>query len=213
MFEKTIVYNIGDENMAKKHRKTNMNELNNIRNEIIADQEQRRSVWINMYILYAALFAVGIQWSYYLFLVTYLIILPFQATINNLVWNVARLSAYIRIFYEEDDETLNWESMNANYEVYRKYLGKMESKLSAWIRNTSAAQLGGLSTMFFICMLIYNKYSVGMNILDILLILLSIVLFGVALKLSIDYKKRYKDELESITYQYKEYIKNKSNKI
>ena len=34
--------------MAKKNKKTNMNELNNIRNEIIADQEQRRNVWINM---------------------------------------------------------------------------------------------------------------------------------------------------------------------
>ena len=73
-----------------KKNKENMNELNNIRNEIIADQEQRRSVWINMYILYVTLFVLGLQWSCYLFLVTYLIILPFQATINNLVWNVAR---------------------------------------------------------------------------------------------------------------------------
>lgn len=94
--------------MAKKRKiALNMNELNNIRNEIIADQEQRRSIWINMYILYATIFVLAMQWSYYLFLVTYLIILPFQATINNLAWNVARLSAYIRIFYEEVDESLN----------------------------------------------------------------------------------------------------------
>ncbi|MCI8796066.1 MAG: hypothetical protein HFG89_04320 [Dorea sp.] len=135
--------------MAKKRKIVlNMNELNNIRNEIIADQEQRRTVWINMYILYTTIFVLAMQWSYYLFLVTYIIILPFQATINNLVWNVARLSAYIRIFYEEYDESLNWESMNANYDMYRKYLGKMENKLSSWIRNTSSAQLGGLSSFF-----------------------------------------------------------------
>jgi len=88
--------------MSKKKKNIlNMNELNNIRNEIIADQEQRWNVWINMYVLYIALFVLGIQWSYYLFLVTYIIILPFQATINNLVWNVDRISAYIRIFYEK----------------------------------------------------------------------------------------------------------------
>lgn len=104
--------------MAKKRKIVlNMNELNNIRNEIIADQEQRRTVWINMYILYTTIFVLAMQWSYYLLLVTYIIILPFQATINNLVWNVARLSAYIRIFYEEYDESLNWESMNANYDI------------------------------------------------------------------------------------------------
>lgn len=136
--------------MSKKHKVVlNMNELNNIRNEIIADQEQRRNVWINMYILYSTIFVLSMQWSYYLFLVTYLIILPFQATINNLVWNVARLSAYIRIFYEEEEDSLNWESMNANYEVYRKYLGKMENRLSSWIRNTGAAQLGGIYNVFY----------------------------------------------------------------
>ncbi len=126
--------------MSRKHKSiVNMNEFNNIRNEIIADQEQRRNVWINMYILYSTVFVLGLELSRYLFLVTYLIILPFQATINNLAWNVSRLSAYIRIFYEEKDESLNWESMNVNYEVYRKYLSRMEGKLSARIRNTSAA--------------------------------------------------------------------------
>lgn len=199
--------------MSKKHRITlNMNELNNIRNEIIANQEQRRSIWVNMYILYTTIFVLALQWSYYLFLVTYLIILPFQATINNLVWNVARLSAYIRIFYEEDDESLNWESMNADYDIYRKYLGKMEGKLSARIRNTSAAQLGGLSSTFFLCELIYNKYSIGIKMLDIFLIILSIVLFIISIKLSADYKKRYKEELEDVTRKYKEYIKS-NNKI
>lgn len=195
-----------------KKNKENMNELNNIRNEIIADQEQRRSVWINMYILYVTLFVLGLQWSCYLFLVTYLIILPFQATINNLVWNVARLSAYIRIFYEEENKSLNWESMNANYEVYRKYLGKMESSFSAWIRNTSAAQLGGLSTLFFIGGVVFNKGMKNITYLDILLIILSIILFFVALKLSFEYKKRHKEDLERVTPQYKEFVKE-NNKI
>lgn len=186
----------------------NENELNNIRNELVADQEQRRNVWINMYVLYAALFVLGIQVSYYLFLVTYLIILPFQATINNLVWNVSRLSAYIRVFYEEEDESLNWETMNANYDIYTKYLKKMEGRLSAWIRNTSAAQLGGMSTIFFIVMLIYDKHLSGIEVFDIFLIIASVLLFLISLKLSVDYNKSYKAELESITRQYKNYLES-----
>ena len=162
---------------------------------------------INMYILYSTIFVLSMQWSYYLFLVTYLIILPFQATINNLVWNVARLSAYIRIFYEEEEDSLNWESMNANYEVYRKYLGKMENRLSSWIRNTGAAQLGGLSTTCFISMIIYHKYAIGFGTIDKSLIILSIVLFFISVKLSAEYKKRHKEDLESVTRKYKEYLK------
>ncbi len=196
--------------MSRKHKSiVNMNEFNNIRNEIIADQEQRRNVWINMYILYSAVFVLGLELSYYLFLVTYLIILPFQATINNLEWNVSRLSAYIRIFYEEKDENLNWESMNVNYETYRKYLSRMERKLSGWIRNTSAAQLGFLSTLFFVGNLIYEKHLDNFGIIEFSLILISVILFLAALVLSMDYKKSYTDELEYIIRKYKEYVDNK----
>ncbi len=199
--------------MAKKHKNTlNMNELNNIRNEIIAYQEQKRNVWINMYILYSAVFVLGLELSYYMFLVTYLIILPFQAAINNLEWNVSRLSAYIRIFYEEKDESLNWESMNVNYEAYRKYLSRMEGKLSGWIRNTSAAQLGFLSTLFFIGKFIYEKHLDNFGIIEFSLILISVILFLVALTLSMDCKKSYTDELEYITRKYKEYVENKCDK-
>lgn len=195
--------------MSKKSKKfMNINELNNIRNELVSDQEQRKNVWINMYILYASIFVLSMQWSYYLFLVTYLIILPFQATINNLVWNVARLSAYIRIFFEEEDETLNWESLNANFVPYRKYFGKMENRLTSWIRNTGAAQLGGLSTLCFNCMLFYHKGFYEIKILDKFLVILSFVLFLISVKLSAEYKKRYKEDLENVTRQYKEYLLN-----
>jgi len=89
------------------------------------------------------------------------------------------------------------------------YLGKMENKISARIRNTSAAQLGGLSTLFFISMLIYNKYYIGIGFIDICLILLSIILFCISIKLSADYKITYKEDLEYVMRQYKEYLKSK----
>ncbi len=111
--------------------------------------------------------------------------------------------------YEEKDESLNWESMNVNYEEYRKYLSGMERKLSAWIRNTSAAQLGFLSTLFFIGNLIYEKHLDNFGIIEFSLILISVILFLVSLKLSIDYKKSYTDELEYVTRKYKEYIENR----
>lgn len=102
--------------------------------------------------------------------------------------------------------------MNENYDIYRKYLRKMESKLSAWIRNTSAAQLGCLSSTLFIYKLICNKNIVGIEMVDILLMILSIILCVVSIKLSVDYKKNYKKDLEEVTRRYKEFVTNKINK-
>ena len=90
-----------------------MDEYNALRAELLSKQEQKRSVWLHMYILYISLYVLGFEVSHYLFLLTFLIIIPYQASINNLEWTTARISAYIRIFYEDKETTQRWETMNA----------------------------------------------------------------------------------------------------
>ena len=65
-----------------------MNEYAALRNEIITMEELERNVWIYMYVLYVTLFALGIEFSYDLLLLTYIILIPFQTVINRYQWHI-----------------------------------------------------------------------------------------------------------------------------
>ena len=108
-------------------------ELNNLRNEIISDQQQKRNVWLHMYILFVSLFVIGLEVLHYTFLPTSVILIPYQEVINNMEWNVSRISAYIRIFYENKDPNLNWETMNSKYIPYRTYFDKRIKGVSGFM--------------------------------------------------------------------------------
>lgn len=105
-----------------------MNEYAALRNEIITMEELERNVWIHMYILFVTFFALGIELSYNLLLLTYIILIPFQIVINRYQWFIAKVSTYIRIFYEQDDDNLNWESMHITIE-HKEYSKKFNTSL------------------------------------------------------------------------------------
>lgn len=60
-----------------------MSEYESLRNEIISLEEQQRNVWIYMYVLFVTIFVLGLEVSYYLFLVVYIITIPFQVVLNR----------------------------------------------------------------------------------------------------------------------------------
>ena len=79
-----------------------------IRNEIVTMEGLQRNVWIYMYVLFCTLFVLGLQWSHYLFLVSYIILIPFQYVINDYRWSISKMSTYIRIFFEKDNKDISW---------------------------------------------------------------------------------------------------------
>ena len=113
--------------------------------------------------------------------------------------------AYIRIFYEQNCNNLNWESMHVTnaYKAYYKY---MNHSISGIIRRTGVAQLGFLSMISFIAKVLYNRYKscVLLNIIDIGLIILSMILFFITLLLSKEYYRNHDYELEAFISLYKE---------
>lgn len=106
------------------NKNINMNEFDGLRNELISLEEQQRNVWIYMYILFTTIFVLGMELkNYYLFLVTYVILIPFQIVINRYAWNIRKISLYIKVFYENDIKELNWESMH-KFIDYKNYYKK-----------------------------------------------------------------------------------------
>lgn len=188
-----------------------LDEFNNLRNEIISKQEQKRNVWLHMYILFISLFVLGLEISYYLFLLTFVILIPYQEVINNMEWNVSRISAYIRTFYERDNADLNWETMNTHYPPYLNYLGTRVKGLSGFVRNAGSIHLGFLAAAFFIgCLLRENFLSNGgvlaLNVIDIFLILFSIGMFFITVRINQDSKINHKPYLEMLMNGYREEV-------
>lgn len=190
-------------------------ELNNLRNEIISDQQQKRNVWLHMYILFVSLFVIGLEVSHYTFLLTFVILIPYQEVINNMDWNVSRISAYIRIFYESKDPNLNWETMNTKYIPYRRYFDKRIKGVTGFIRNAGSIHLGFMATAFFIGQHLIENYTanggaISFNIIDTLLLILSVVLFFVTILINHDGKKDYKLEIEPIIEGYKREVTSRN---
>lgn len=183
-----------------------MNEFISLRNEITAVQNHEQNTWIQMYVVFIALFALGIEVSHYLLLVTYVAIIPFQAVINYKRWSVSKISAYIRIFYENNCDNLNWESMHRYYD-YEQYYTKMQKSMGNIIRRTSSVQLAFLATSFFLGISIYDAYiqtNIGLSCLNLALIIVSVCLFFDVVILNREYHKFSYKELEHIIGEYRE---------
>lgn len=191
--------------------KENMVVYQTLRNEIISMEEQKRNVWLYMYVIYISLFVLGIEWNYYLFLVTYIVIIPFQMVINDYYWSISKISTYIRIFIENSQDDINWESMHV-YNGYKIYYTNKQNVFPAIIRNTGVVQLGALSSLFFIgyCLNINHlRNIIEISKWDMLGIVLAVVLFIVAILVNQGYRKSYDAELEGVIGEY--YNKISSN--
>lgn len=185
--------------------KEKMEVYETIRNEIISIQELQRNVWIYMYVLFGTLFVLGLQWSKYLFLVSYVILIPFQCIINDYRWSISKMSTYIRVFFEEEDKEIGWESLHI-YSKYKEYYRNKRKRISGIIRISGAVHLGFLSTFFFCWNILQNSYAnevFKIGIIDLIWIVISIILFMILILVNKDYYHDYDQELEEVMRKYK----------
>lgn len=188
--------------------KEKIEEYESIRNEIIAMEELQRNVWINMYILFCALFVLGLQWSEKLFLITYVVLIPFQCVINEYQWSISRMSIYIRYFFEKDKKVINWESLFKS-DYFQDYDRRRRKTIRYIIAASGSIHQGLLSTGSFLFIYIKDLYVENKFMLeleDILFIALSILLFIILVVLNKDYHKDYEIELGDLIKRYKEDI-------
>jgi len=176
-----------------------------IRNEIIAMEEMQRNVWIYMYVLFCTLFVLGLEWSNYLFLVSYIILIPFQCVINDYQWSISKMSTYIRIFFENENVGISWESLHI-CDLYKDYYKQKTKSIRGIIKISSATHLGLLATGFYCGYTLWESFNNNNFILDtgnIFFIILSIILFMLLIMINKDFYKNYDTELENIMEKYK----------
>lgn len=185
--------------------KEKINEYESVRNEIISMEETQRNVWIYMYVLFCTLFVLGLEWSHSLFLVSYIILIPFQCAINDYKWYINNMSLFIKVFFENEKDGISWETLHA-YNLYKKFDAQKKKKIRNIIKNSGAIHLGFLATGFYCGYTLSNSFIDNKYVLElsnIFLIILSIVLFVVLVMLNKDYYKVQTPELEAIMVEYK----------
>lgn len=184
-------------------------EYNALRAELISKQEQKRSVWLHMYILFISLYVLGFEFSRYLFLLTFFVLIPYQASINNLEWTTARISAYIRVFYEDKDSSQRWETMNALYPPYRKYFDLKAKGISFFLRSSGSIHLALLSSVSFAGSVLKDSFSTETGIfalspMNLVLILISMLLLLVVINENRTSKQKCEPELVTIIEKFKQ---------
>ena len=90
--------------------KENIAVYETLRNSIINCENRISNEIVSMYVVYFALLAFGFDHSW-MILVSYLVLIAFQAQINGDSLAIEKASTYIRVFFEQGSD-IHWESLH-----------------------------------------------------------------------------------------------------
>lgn len=182
-------------------------EYSALRAELISKNEQKRTVWLHMYLLYLTLFSLGVEFNFYFYLLTFIVLIPFQAVINNLEWTTARISTYIKIFYENNEPMQKWETLNSDYDSYKRYFNRKIHKFSIFVRSLGSIHLGILSFIFYSAKVLANSFNTQSNTIELtpatlVWLFLSIILLMVVFVENLSHKQDDNHEYENIVRKF-----------
>ena len=191
------------------------NDYQNLREEIMYSRKAQDRFTIFMYTSVATIIGFAIQFhSAYLFLLPLIITFPFSIKIADYRRTIANLAAYMIVFLESKDKC-HWET--DNYNIENDFGCKPKVKVS---RNKYEVFIHSLNnydslliSLFCTSVFFYNKF-IGVNgscgdWKDIVLLVISIIVCGVILTVSITYS-RYQHLKSKRIDKWKVYKKNLS---
>lgn len=206
---------MNEKKVVKKNFEENIAVYEALRNEIVATQGTRANLILYMYTTYVAIYALGVQFSKSLFLITLLILLSFQSKINRQKYIIVQISTYIKIFFEEDRRDIHWESSKILVPERRKSYSLLISRLSLY----APILLGLLSWLTYIfytikeCIDPNNKVSklidllVSIPVIDLFWIIFSFMCIVILWYFIIIYRDDYDSQIEKGFRRYKRELK------
>lgn len=143
-----------------------------LRNEIVSFQQILENLYMAMYASYLTLLVLALQFSHYILLCTFVIIIPFQARMIRFRWRMSIASRYIVEFFETERKDIHWERFNCSEEFINQHT--MYRKNIAYVlAGTGSLQLGILSTGLFCIYTFYYKFRYGW--IDVILLCISLI--------------------------------------
>ena len=113
-----------------------------------------------MYASYVTLLVLSLEFSHYILLCTFLVIILFQARIKRFEWRMILASRYIIGFFEMKRKDIHWEMFNHSKEFRNQY-SIHRKNITNILGGTGSLQLGILSTGLFCIYTFYYKLRYG----------------------------------------------------
>lgn len=130
-----------------------------LKNTALHCEDGIRNAKIQMYTVYFVM--LPFSFAYHgIFLVTFIVLLAFQAIMNTERIAIERASSYIRVFFEEKRNDMHWSLLNKNPEHIASY--SKQYKNIGWYVNTYAASI--LAIISFVSMVVVytsQNYATG----------------------------------------------------
>lgn len=121
-----------------------------VKNTVLHCEDSIRNARTQMYTIYFVLFPFGFTYGW-VFLISFIVLITFQSTINSELIAIARANSFIRVFFEEQRDDMHWSRLTTDsdhLEVYNKQYRDI-----GWFLNQHASSflaITSLLTMFIL---------------------------------------------------------------
>ena len=130
-----------------------------LKNTALHCEDGVRSARLQMYTIYFAMLPFCFTYNW-IFLVTFIVLIAFQAIMNTERIAIERISSYIRVFFEEKRGGMHWSLLNKDSEHISSY-SKLYKNLGWYIEIYASSLLAVISFVSMIVVYVNKNYSIN----------------------------------------------------
>jgi len=127
-----------------------------LRSSIVSGEDRIKNATVSMYVVYFAMLTFGFQYRWLLYL-TFMVLMIFQAMINDDRLAIEKTSVYIRIFFEEEGRGIHWESLHKDRDFLKAV--RTRNRDIAWFLYHFGASCLSLVSFFALVVPLFQQYS------------------------------------------------------
>lgn len=180
-----------------------------LRNSIVSCEERIANETIYMYVIYFAMLSFGFQYNW-LFLVTFVVLIVFQAMINTDKLAIEKASTYIRVFFEEVRDDMHWETMHKDSSHLDAYKKKIRN-IGWYLNKYGSSCLAIISFIALIVTLIqqHDYIICKLSASQIIMVVIAVILCGVAVRVNKQVYINNGESNDSVSKSIEKFHKNK----
>jgi len=127
-----------------------------LRSSIVSGEDRIKNATVSMYVVYFAMLTFGFHYRWLLY-VSFIVLMIFQAMINDDRLAIEKTSIYIRIFFEEESRSIHWESLHKDIDFLKAV--RTRNRDIAWFLYHFGASCLSLVSFFALVVPLFQQYS------------------------------------------------------
>lgn len=127
-----------------------------LRSSIVSSEDRIKNATVSMYVVYFAMLTFGFHYRWLLY-ISFMVLMIFQAMINDDRLAIEKTSIYIRIFFEEEGRSIHWESLHKDMDFLKAV--RTRNRDIAWFLYHFGASCLSLVSFFALIVPLFQQYS------------------------------------------------------